>query len=101
MSRNLRCNACTATLSLKKNSIEKHIKSTKHSEGVSRIVRDKKENQTIMECLQRFDKKENPSGSTLPEEMRLFRFEVAKGLLSGLNLPPPLEQFGDVANGGD
>ena len=64
-------------------------------------MRGEKESQSIMECLQRFDKKENPSGSTLSEEMQLFRFEVVEGLLSGLNLPPPLEQFGDVTNGGD
>lgn len=83
VSGNLRCNACSETLSLKKSSIGKHIKSSKHSKGISRIVRDKNESQSIIQCLQRFDKKENPSGSTLPEEMRFSRFEVVEGLLSG------------------
>ena len=83
MGGNLQCNACSETLSLKKSSIGKHIKSSKHSKGISRIVRDKKESQSIIQCLQRFDKKENPSGSTLLEEMRLFWFEVVAGLLSG------------------
>ena len=34
---NLRCNACSKTLSLKKSSIDKHIKSSKHTNGVARI----------------------------------------------------------------
>ena len=55
VSGNLRCNACSETISLKKSSIEKHIKSSKHTKGISRIARDKKESQSIMECLQRHD----------------------------------------------
>ena len=37
VSGNLHCNACSKTLSLKKNSIDKHIKSSKHTNGVARI----------------------------------------------------------------
>ena len=83
VSGNLRCNACSETISLKKSSIEKHIKSSKHTKGISRIARDKKESQSIMECLQRRDKQDHLSGSTLPQEMRLFRFELVECLLSG------------------
>ena len=89
---NLHCNACSETLSLKKSSIGKHIKSSKHIKGISRVVRDK-ESQSIMECLQRFDKKENASGSTLLEEVRLLWFEVVEGLLSGAFLCQMLTFF--------
>ena len=40
----LRCNAGSETLSLKKSSIDKHIKSSKHINGVDRIAKDKKTN---------------------------------------------------------
>lgn len=65
-----RCNACSETLSLKKSSIDKHIKSSKHTNRVSRIAKDKKQSRSIMECLKRRDMREHPSGSTLPAEIR-------------------------------
>lgn len=65
-----RCNACRETLSLKKSSIDKHIKSSKHTNRVARIAKDKKQSRSIMECLKRRDMREHPSGSTLPAEIR-------------------------------
>ena len=63
---------------LKKSSIDKHIKSSKHTDGVARIAKDKKQSQSIMECLKRRDMREHPSESTLPAEIRLFRFEIVE-----------------------
>ena len=77
----LRCNACGEILSLKKSSIEKHVKSRKHLNGVESIAKSKKENQSIVQCLKKQDKR-NISGSTLPEEMRVFRFELTESFLS-------------------
>ena len=36
-----------------------------------------------MACLQRRDKRENTPGSTLPADMRLFRFEIVESFLNG------------------
>ena len=83
VSGSLRCNACSETLSLKKSSIDKHIKSSKHTNGVARIAKDKKQSQSVMECLKRRDMREHPSGSTLPAEIRLFRFEIVECVLTG------------------
>ena len=83
VSRNLRCNACSETLSLKKSSIDKHIKSSKHTNGVARIAKDKKQSQSIMDCLKRRDMREHPSGPTLPAEISLFRFEIVACVISG------------------
>ena len=65
------------------------------------IEKDKKESQTILECLQRQDKRSNISGSTWPADMRLFRFEVIETLLlAGIPiskidiLRPLLEKYG-------
>ena len=73
VSGSLRYNACSETLSLKKSSMDKHIKSSKHTNGVARIAKDKKQSQSIVECLKRRDMREHPSGSTLPADIRLFR----------------------------
>ena len=78
----LRCNACSETLSLKKSSLEKHIKSKKHSKGISSIMKDKK-SKSIIKCLNKMDNRDPPSGSTLPQDMHLFRFEVVQSFLSG------------------
>ena len=83
VSGSLRCNACSETLSLKKSSIDKHIKSSKHTNAVARIAKDKKQSQSIMECLKRRDMLEHPSGSTLPADIRFFRFEIVECVLTG------------------
>ena len=48
VSGNLRCNAYSETLSLKKSSIDEHVKSSKHTNGVARIAKDKKQSQSKM-----------------------------------------------------
>ena len=88
----LRCNACSEILSLKKSSIEKHVKSRKHLSGVDSIAKSKKENQSIVQCLKKQDKLKM-SGSTLPQEMRVFCFELVECFLSaGI----PLSKIDDV-----
>ena len=101
VNRKLRCNACREIISEKKRSIEKHIKSKKHERGLSEIAKSKSESQTITACLQRRDNRKKACGSTLPAEMRLFRFEVVESFLSGGialakvdALRPLLEKYG-------
>ncbi|CAB3989077.1 RNA-directed DNA polymerase from transposon BS [Paramuricea clavata] len=77
----LRCNACSEIISIKKSSIEKHVQSKKHVNGIASIAKSKKENQTILECLKKQDIRDRASGSTLPEDMRLFRFELVETFL--------------------
>ena len=45
------------------------MKSKKHLAGIARITADRKESQTIFQCLQRQDKQENASGTTLPANL--------------------------------
>jgi hypothetical protein len=83
----LRCNACSEIISIKKSSIEKHVQSKKHVNGIASIAKSKKENQTILECLKKQDIRDRASGSTLPEDMRLFRFELVETfLLAGIEI---------------
>ncbi len=67
----LRCNACNEVLADKKSSIERHTKSKKHEKGLADIERNKSEQQSIKECLQKRAKQENASGSTLPSDIQL------------------------------
>ena len=67
----LRCNACQETLAQKKSTVEKHVKSKKHLNGISSIAKTKKESQTILQCLKKQDNRNHASGSTLPSDMRL------------------------------
>lgn len=64
-----------AKLSLRRKVQSKNI-SKRHERGLSEIAKSKSESQTITACLQRRDNREKACGSTLPAEMRLFRFEV-------------------------
>ena len=98
----LRCNACCEDFSLKKSTIKKHVESAKHKKGLSDIAKGKTESQTIFECLQRRDKRENVAGSSLPANMRLFRFEAVESFLrAGIPLAkldvlrPLLERHGE------
>ena len=61
----LKCNACHEILAQKKSTVDRHMKSKKHLAGIARITADRKESQTIFQCLQRQDKQENASGTTL------------------------------------
>lgn len=55
----LRCNACSEVLADKKSYIERHTKSKKHEKGLADIERNKSEQQSIKECLQKRAKREN------------------------------------------
>lgn len=97
----LRCNACSEVLSDKKSSIERHTKSKKHEKGLADIERNKSEQHSIKECLQKRAKRENASGSTLPSDRQLYRYELVESALSaGVALSkvdairPCLEKYG-------
>ena len=79
----LRCNACSEVLADKKSYIERHTKSKKHEKGLADIERKKSEQQSIKECLQKRAKRENASGSTLPSDIQLYRYELVESALSG------------------
>ena len=80
---NLRCNACSEVLSDKKSTIERHVKSKKHEKGLTAIGRNKSEQQSIKQCLQRKAEMKHARGSTLPIDTELYRFELVESALSG------------------
>ena len=101
MSGKLRCDACKETVCKKKSSVSKHIASQKHIKSKEVIAKSKKKDQSIVDLMKRNDEQMNPKGSTLPKDMRLYRYELVESLLTtGIpiskvdNLRPFLEKYG-------
>ena len=78
----LRCDACKETISKKKSTVRKHINSVKHNDAKRAIQNSKKRDQSLLTFLRRKDEEDNPKGETLPEDMRLFRFDLVEAFLS-------------------
>ena len=78
----LRCDACKETISKKKSTVRKHINAVKHNDAKRAIQKSKKTDQSLLTFLRRKDEKDNPKGETLPDEMRLFRFDLVEAFLS-------------------
>ena len=79
MSGNLRCDACKETISKKKSSVKKHAASAKHIKALENIKKSKMKDQNIKDLLAKTSGK--AKGSTLPEDMRLYRYELVEALL--------------------
>ena len=99
VSGNLRCDACRETLSKKKSSIKKHVASVKHIKALENIKKSKKKDQNIKDLLAKTSG--GARGYTLPEDMRLYRYELVEALLkAGIplskvdSLRPFLEKYG-------
>ena len=78
----LRCDACKETISKKKSTVCKHINPVKHNDAKRAIQNSKERDQSLLTFLQRKDKEDNPKGETLPEDVRLFRFDLVEAFLS-------------------
>ena len=79
VSGNLRCDACKETISKKKSSVKKHVASAKHIKALENIKKSKMKDQNIKDLLAKTSGK--AKGSTLPEDMRLYRYELVEALL--------------------
>ena len=74
VSGNLRCDACKETIPKKK-----HVASAKHIKALENIKKSKMKDQNIKDLLAKTSGK--AKGSTLPEDMRLYRYELVEALL--------------------
>ena len=99
VSGNLRCDACKETISKKKSSVKKHVAPAKHIKALENIKESKMKDQKIKDLLAKTSGK--AKGSTLPEDMRLYRYELVEALLkAGIPLlkvdilRPFLEKYG-------
>ena len=75
------CSGCREELSLKKSTIELHIKSTKHLKGKERLEAKEKREKDIAKALQQYDLEVHPSGETLPLSTCIHRVNVVTTLM--------------------
>jgi hypothetical protein len=101
LSGGLICDACKETISKKKSSAKKHIQSQKHIKLKDVIKKSKKKDQSIRDLMARNTTGSKAKGSTLTEDMRLYRYELVETLLNaGIPLSkadimrPFLEKYG-------
>ena len=75
------CSGCREELSLKKSTIQLHIKSVKHTSSKERLAAKERRQTDIGNALQRYDSEVHPSGETLPSSTRMYRVNVVTTLL--------------------
>ena len=71
----LKCDACKESISKKKSSVKKHVASQKHIKSKDVIKKSKIKDQNIKDLLAENYK---ANGSTLPEDMRIYRYELVE-----------------------
>ncbi len=90
------CSGCREQLSLKKSSIELHLKSLKHVKGKERLASKQRRQLDIAESLKRYDDEVHPSGEMLPVSTRVYRVNVVTALLkAGVSLNK-LDSFREI-----
>ena len=89
------CSGCREQLSLKKSSIELHIKSLKHVKGKERLASTEKHQLDIAESL-KYDNEVHPPGETLPVSTRVYRVNVVTALLKAGVPLSKLDSFRDI-----
>ena len=75
------CSGCREELSVKKSSVELHIKSLKHVRGKERLAVKEKRQLDIVKSLKQYDNEVHPSGEMLPDSTRAHRVKVVTALL--------------------
>jgi len=75
------CRACREILSLKRSTVESHVKSAKHVESKKAVEQRQVREKDIAEALQRHTEVTHQKGETLPEEQRIHRVKVVQTFL--------------------
>ena len=72
------CKACREELSLKKNVIANHVRSSKHKAGKIKLVSKGAKEKDIADALKATDGQCHPVGETLPLDHRIYHVKVVK-----------------------
>jgi len=90
------CKACREELSLKKSSVENHIKSSKHVKGKQRLSKKEAREKDLAESLRSYNEEVHLRGETLPQDQQVYRVKVLKAFLRAgipLNKITPLREL--------
>ena len=75
------CEACRKQLSLKKSTLNNHIQSTKHKDRKIKLQEKEKQDQTIVQALQKYNETHHIRGETLSIEHQAYRVKVVRTFL--------------------
>ena len=75
------CKACREEISVKKSSIENHLKSQKHHNGKQKMRQRAVREGDIAESLAKYNNDVHPKGETLPVQQQVFRVKVMQTFL--------------------
>lgn len=75
------CNGCREELSLKRSSINNHVKCSKHKERKEKLATRDKREKDIAKALQKHNEETHLVGETLPEAQQVFRVKVVQAFL--------------------
>ena len=84
------CEACREQLNLKKSSMNNHVQSAKHKDRKVKLQEKEKQDQTIVQALQRYNETHHLQGETLPLEHQAYRIKVVRTFLCA---PVPLNKL--------
>ena len=90
------CKACREELSIKKSSVENHIKLSKYVKGKERISKKETREKDLSESLQKYNDDAHLRGETLPQAQQVFCVKVLNAFLQAgipLNKIGPLREL--------
>jgi len=75
------CSACREELSLKRSSVNNHIRSSKHKDRKVKLHSKEKQEKDIANALRKHNEVFHLVGETLPEKLQVFRMKVVRSFL--------------------
>ena len=65
------CNACQEVLAVKASIIKRHVDSSKHKSGKTRLAQKEKREATILQAMKKYDRQVHPEGEMLSDNQRV------------------------------
>ena len=75
------CKACREVLSVKRSTVDSHVKCAKHVESKKKVQQSESRERDIAEALQRHNEATYRKSETLPQDQRIYRVKVVQTFL--------------------
>ena len=94
------CTACRETLSLKRSTVQNHVRSVKHMDSKKRMKERVDREMDIVRALKKYDDGNHSKGETLSDEQRVYRIRVVTTFLRAGVPMSKLDIFRDILEEG-
>lgn len=68
-------------MAVKASIIKRHVDSSKHKSGKTRLAQKEKREATILQAMKKYDRQVHPEGEMLSDNQRVYRVKVVKTFL--------------------